>query len=303
MKKRILLLIAFFLSAISTQIFGQEKIKTLIVTGEDGNHGWRNGSEAIWQILNNSGLFKVDMAIAPPQSEDITPFNPNFQEYELVVINYGGNTWAKRTQENFENFVANGGGVVLIHSSVLPMPEWKAFNEMAGIGAWLGRDEKSGPFVYWKDDQFVYDTTPAEAGFHGPQHPFTVIHRKPDHPILKGLPKAWGHFKDELYGKLRGPAKNMEVLATAFDDPELHGTGRNEPVLWTVNWGKGRVFVNLMGHVNKNPELLYAMECTGFQVTLLRGAEWAATGEVHQDIPKDFPKDGNISFRKDFKAP
>ena len=288
---------------VSRQMRRQEKIKTLLVTGEDGNHGWESGSDALWQILKNSNLFAVDMAVAPPQSEDIASFNPPFQQYELVVLNYGGNTWSKPVQENFEEFVAQGGGVVLIHSSVLPMPEWQAYNEMAGLGGWLGRDEKSGPFVYWQNDQIVYDTSPADAGFHGPQHPFTVIHRQPEHPILKGLPKAWGHFRDELYAKLRGPAKNMEVLATAFDDPELHGSGRHEPILWTVNWGKGRIFVNLMGHVNKNGRGLYAMESTGFQVTLLRGAEWAATGEVTQEPPKDFPKDGNISFRKEFIAP
>ncbi|MCC8096306.1 MAG: ThuA domain-containing protein [Tannerellaceae bacterium] len=95
----------------------------------------------------------------------------------------------------------------------------------------------------------------------------------------------------------------MEILATTYDDPALAGSGRHEPMLWTVNYGKGKVFVTLMGHAGNDPELRYAMECTGFQVTLLRGAEWAATGQVTQEVPKDFPSAGVITLRKDFKAP
>lgn len=300
---QLILTVFILIACLNTQAFGQQKIKTLIVTGEDGNHDWEKGSDALWQILTNSEQFKVDMAIVPPEKENITAFKPHFDEYALIILNYGGNTWGKETQENFEKFVNNGGGVVLIHSSVLPMPEWQAYNEMTGISGWLGRNEKSGSFVYWDGGQIFHDKTPGEAGYHGPLHPFTVVHRNPDHPILKGLPKNWGHFQDELYGKLRGPARNMEILATAFDDPELQGSGRHEPVLWTVSWGKGRVFVNLMGHVCRNNRNLYAMECTGFQVTLLRGAEWAATGSVTQEVPKDFPKDGNISFRNNFREP
>ena len=73
--------------------------------------------------------------------------------------------------------------------------------------------------------------------------------------------------------------------------------------MWTVNYGKGRTFVTVMGHVGNDPELRYAMECTGFQVTLLRGCEWAATGQVTQPVPKDFPSDGIQTLRKEFKAP
>jgi type 1 glutamine amidotransferase len=120
---------------------------------------------------------------------------------------------------------------------------------------------------------------------------------------MKGLPPVWEHFKDELYARLRGPARNMEVLATAYEVPGGSAIGHHEPVLWTVNYGKGKVFVSLMGHVGNDPELRYSMECTGFQVTLLRGSEWAATGGVTQEVPKDFPSEGVTTFRKEFKAP
>ena len=105
------------------------------------------------------------------------------------------------------------------------------------------------------------------------------------------------HTKDELYQELRGPAKNMTVLATAFADkegnaapwaPEQVGSGRHEPALMTIDYGKGRVFHTILGHTD------YSMECVGFITTLQRGAEWAATGNVTQAVPDDFPSSYGI---------
>ena len=55
------------------------------------------------------------------------------------------------------------------------------------------------------------------------------------------------HAKDELYDSLRGPAEGMHVLATTYSAPEKGGTGRNEPMLMTVEYGKGRVFHTVLG--------------------------------------------------------
>jgi len=299
-KTVILFLLCF---SITSNIVAQNKIKTMIVTGQDGSHWWRGGSEAIKMILENSNLFTVDIHITPDWNEDISTFNPDFKKYDLVVINYGGTTWAEATRTKFEKYVSEGGGVVIIHSSVVGMDDWKGYNEMIGLGAWNGRNEKDGPYVYWSNGQFVYDYSPGWAGYHGLQHPSTIIHRNPEHPILKGLPEEWDHFKDEIYARLRGPAQHMDILATTYEDAGNEQGARHEPILWTVKYGKGNIFVTLLGHAGNDPELRYAMECTGFQVTLLRGAEWAATGNVTQKVPKDFPNKGMITLRKEFKAP
>jgi type 1 glutamine amidotransferase len=296
-----ILLLFIFAVGLPLNSYAQKKIKTVIVTGQDGSHWWKGGSEAIKMILENSQLFSVDIHITPDWHEDISGFNPDFSKYDLVVINYGGTTWAEPARKNFEAFVLNGGGVVVIHSSVVGMDDWPAYNDMIGLGAWNGRNEKDGPYVYYQDNRIVYDYSPGPAGYHGLQHPSTITHRSPEHPILQGLPNVWDHFKDEIYSRLRGPGKNMEILATTYE--EMNGNGRHEPMLWTVKYGKGNVFVSLLGHAGNDPELRYAMECTGFQVTLLRGAEWAATGNVTQKAPLDFPSEGIITLRKDFKAP
>ena len=94
-------------------------------------------------------------------------------------------------------------------------PDWTAYNEMTGIGGWRKRDEHAGPYWYWKDGKVVSDTSAGSAGQHGARLPFEVTTRDAEHPIMKGLPAEWLHVNDELYGALRGPGKNMTVLATA----------------------------------------------------------------------------------------
>ncbi|MBQ6604281.1 MAG: ThuA domain-containing protein [Tidjanibacter sp.] len=282
---------------LSAQQTDKEPIKAVIVAGADGSHYWQGACDAMKQILENSGMFTVDFAFTPGWN-GIENYNPDFSGYDLIIINYGGPTFTEPVRRKFEKFVADGGGLVVIHSSVVPMADWKEYNELIGMGAWDGRDEKVGPYLYWEDGEYVYDYTPGGAGYHGLQHEVTINHRAPEHPILKGLNPNWRHFKDEIYTRMRGPVKNIEILATAYE------RGRHEPLMWTVTpESGGRVFVDLLGHCGSDPNMVYSMECTGFQVTLLRGCEWAATGEVTQAVPKDFPNEKHLSLRPDFKAP
>ena len=274
-----------------------KQIKALVIAGQDGSHYYRGAADCIKQILENSGRFTVDVLITPDWGEDMSSFHPEFKDYGLVILNYGGVEWAEEVKKDFESYVEKGGGVVFIHSSIIPMENWVEYNRMSGLGAWNGRDEKWGPFVYYQDGKLVRDYSPGWAGFHALQHHVTVDHQVPEHPILQGLPKSWHHYKDEIYTRLRGPAENIEILATTHDN------GRDEPVLWTVKYGKGRVFVDVLGHCGNDPNMTYAMTCAGYQVTLIRGCEWAATGKVSPDYTVDFPDADHFSLRRDFKAP
>jgi type 1 glutamine amidotransferase len=165
------------------------------------------------------------------------------------------------------------------------------------------RSEKDDPYVYYKDGKEVRDNSQGKGGAHGKQHEYIVKTRQPNHPIMKGLPEEWLHGQDELYHGLRGPAKNMTILATAYSDPATGGknkflpTGRDESALMTINYGKGRVFHTIMGHASEKNE---AMKCAGFIVTSLRGAEWAASGQVTQAVPENLPGKERISLWEEY---
>ena len=190
----------------------------------------------------------------------------------------------------------NGGGLVSVHAADNAFPGWEAFNEMIGVGGWRGRTERSGPYWYYRDGKLVSDPSPGRSGSHGKRVPFQVTVRDANHPITRGLPRVWMHQGDELYATLRGPGGNMTVLATAYSDPANAGSGRDEPQLMALSYGKGRVFHTTMGHD------INALSSVDFVVTFQRGTEWAATGAVTQKIPATFPTADTVSYRADIAA-
>ena len=275
-------------------------LKAMILTGQSAEwHPWRVSSPVLKRYLEETGLFGVDVATTPPKGGDMETYHPKFGDYDVVVIDYEGDNWSESTQTAFVEYIKSGGGVVFYHAANNNFPEWKEFNEIAGLSGWGDRDERWGPMVRFRDGKFVLDTTPGEAGDHGPQHVFQMINRVRNHPITRGLPEKWMHARDELYSKLRGPATNLTILSTAYADPEKGGTGEHEPLLFTIGYGKGRAFNTALGHANELP--LTAIECVGFITTFQRGAEWAATGNVTQPVPEDFPTATEVSMRKPLK--
>jgi len=273
-------------------------VRVMILDGQSAGtyHDWQHTTPVLKKELEDAGLFQVDVVTAPPSGGDFTKFKPDFSQYQAVVLNYDGPDWPAELRTSFENYLKGGGGLVIVHAADNAFPDWRAFNQMAGIGGWRERNEKAGPLWYIKDGRLMSDNTPGIAGSHGARLPFLVTAQQPEHPILKGLPKAWMHVGDELYATLRGPGENMTVLATAHSDPANKGTGRDEPMLMVLSYGKGRVFHTTMGHD------VPALSCVGFIATFQRGTEWAATGKVTQKIPDGFPTAETVSYRVDIAA-
>ena len=285
------LLLAYTVSA-------RKPIKTLLITGQN-NHNWQVSHVVLKQILENSGRFDVDFVISPEQGKDMSGFVLDFSPYQLVVLDYNGDSWPEETNRRFLEYVQNGGGVVIYHAADNAFSKWPEFNRICALGGWEGRNENSGPYVYWKDGKLVKDSSAGPGGSHGRQHEYVLNGRDKVHPVVKGLPLKWRHAKDELYDRMRGPGNIRDILYTAYSDKETNGSGREEPLVFTVDYGNARIFHTMLGHAGATTEDNIAMQCTGFQVLLLRGAEWAATGKVTQKVPKDFPTETTCSYRKD----
>lgn len=247
---------------------GVEKIKVLLIDGQN-NHDWRRCSPVMISTLEATGRFSIDRETVT--EADVIDWIVDFSKYDVVLSNYNGKSWREKTKTAFVDYIKGGGNLVVVHAADNSFRNWKEYNLMIGLGGWGGRNETDGPYVYWKDGEFVRDTSKGRGGSHGAGWEYKVIVRDKEHPITKGLPVEFLQAKEELYDRLRGPAENMNILATAF---AKGGSNRHEPVLMTISYGKGRIFHTVMGHDAKS------MLGVAFQETLIRGTEWAATGKV-----------------------
>jgi uncharacterized protein len=288
------------LVALAGPVAAASPVRVMLLDGESGGpwHKWQLTTPVLKKVLEETKLFSVDVVTAPAAGGDLSAFAPAFSNYQVVVWNYDApdERWPARLKQAFEQYVASGGAVVIVHGANNAFPGWTSFNEMIGVGGWRGRTEKSGPYWYFRDDTLVADPSPGEAGSHGRRVPFLVATRDPSHPIMRGLPREWMQQGDELYAKLRGPGTNMTVLASAYSPADNQGTGRHEPILMALSWGKGRIFHTTLGHD------INGMSGVAFITTLQRGVEWAATGTVTQAVPQTFPTADTVTYRADIAA-
>jgi hypothetical protein len=332
----LILIIASSCNGGKTHEVQNSKLRALILDGQNNHYIWPKTTMMMKNYLEQTGLFEVDInrtdtlwlgikynqdramplggyikefpsdSTARVISADhvkTSNFSIDFSKYDLIVSNLGALTpnWPDKTKRNFENYMNEGGGLVVVHAANNAWGDWDEFNNMIGLGAWGDRDSISGPYAYYNDDGNI-EVNPSEGigGSHGQEQEFVITTRAPEHPIMKDLPLEWLHTQDELYDRMRGPFENATILATAYSDvekneqpwePRLKGSGWNVPMLMAINYGQGRIFHSTLGHFD------YSMECVGFITTLQRGAEWAATGEVFQEVPADFPSKEKTSSR------
>lgn len=292
MIKRSVLYMFLLTVCVSLSSFANEQIKVAIIDGRN-NHPWQETTPWMKMVLEETELFDVDVITAPPRGESLDDFKPPFSDYCVLLMNYNdGQLWPEETRNALVEYMKGGGGMVIVHAADNAFGRWDEYNRMIGLGGWGGRNHESGPRVIWKDGEVYRDYSEGRAGAHGRIHAFQVVNRDTEHPITKGLPEKWMQGKDELYDRLRGPAENLTLLSTAFSCPETGGTGDHEPVLFTVDYGEGRVFHSVLGH-----NVRHGMSSEGFIVTLQRGTEWAATGDVTQSVPESFPGPDELSIR------
>lgn len=293
------IIICFILVIGMSQItLGQNKakIKVLIIDGFS-NHDWKQTTALTKWILERSGKFEIDISTIPLDSLSKETWKPEFEKYAVVIQNTNNIQnqklrWPRATELALERFVKNGGGLYILHSGNNAYPHWEEYDKMIGLG-WR---PKSFGYALSIDNNEVIRRIPPGEGLgtgHGDRFNalITLLNR---HPINKGFPKQWQTANTEVYHYPRGVAENITVLSYAFDST---GTKQTWPVEWAVKYGKGRVYNSSMGHLWKGEIYPPAYRCVGFQTTMIRAAEWLATGKVSYPIPKDFPSKDTISLK------
>jgi type 1 glutamine amidotransferase len=260
-----------------------------MIIGGQNNHNWRKSTPFMEQLLAKAGHFETTVCNAPEKGalpEAWDAWQPQFDQFDCIVLDYNGQMWPDRVQQAFVDYVSSGGGVVVIHAANNSFRGWREYEDMVGL---LWRPPSYGISLYIDDDGAIVREAPGEGrGMgHGSQYDWIMTTRDHDHPITAGMPPQWMHKHDELYHGQRGPAENVNVLLTAYSDPvgSRRGTGKHEPIVWWIPYGQGKVVTNLMGHVGG----LECMQCVGFKVTLYRSCEWVARGECVTPVPDNFP--------------
>ena len=283
-------LVASFASSASAA----EKVKVLIIDGQN-NHNWKKMTGPMKDTLIATGRFTVDVSTLPSNKEPKEKWDawdPQFAKYDVIVSNYndGGKCkWPEQRRKEFEKFMSEGGGFVPVHAADNSSNDWPAYNDIIGVGGWGGRNPKSGCLMRKKDGKWAPDPAPkGKSGSHGGGWAFPISNEAPDHPIMKGIPSGWKHAREELYNSMRGPCKNLTVLAAA----PCKVTKVEEPQVMIIKYGKGTTCHITMGHVGS----LEAIQCVGFQTMLARGTEFAATGKVTIAIPPEFPTADKVSI-------
>ena len=244
------------------------KLQVLIITGQNtASHDWHGTTPVLRKLLEESGRFEVRVTeeFRGAGAETLAP-------YDVVVLSYYDARkpelrWGERTDSALLNYVRSGKGLVVYHFAMAAFDGWTEYEKMCAAN--------------WRPNN----------GHHSARHDYTVTIKDQEHPITRGMKATFPQANDELYANLKWqPEGGFHVLATAWDDHSLYkpgekqpipGTGLSQPMLWTVNYGSGRVFVTAMGHDAE------AMKLPGFVATLTRGTEWAATGAVTIPVPAE----------------
>ncbi len=219
------------------------KINVLLITVDDAkSHNWKETAPATKQILESSGRFAVTVGETAKVLDDAEML----KKYDLIyfhMYNATTPTASDAGKANLLNFVKAGKGFVVCHLASASFKEWDEFKNLCGR-CWVMK--KSG---------------------HGPRAVFKAKIADKNNPITKDIEDF--DQDDELYAKLQGDAP-IHVLVNADSD----WSKATEPLVFTLDYGKGRVFHHTFGHDVK------ALQTPAVQKLIIRGAEWAATGAV-----------------------
>jgi putative heme-binding domain-containing protein len=199
-----------------------------------GEHDYPAWQKVWAELLAAADGVRVSTAWDWPRAKE-------FREADVMVF-YQRGAWTPRRAQDIDAYLARGGGLVYIHWAIEGGPDAPGFARRIGLASNSGKTRfRHGPL----DLAFA-----PGAG----------------HPVARNFAKV--HFHDESYWGLVGDPKGVRLLASSVED------GRPRPQFWTLEPGKGRVFVSVLGHY------AWTFDDPLFRILLLRGLAWSAREPV-----------------------
>jgi uncharacterized protein len=232
-----------FVLAVSAALGGEpaaspadQPFRAVIVTGVDWpGHLWKETGPALKQELERDKRFRVTIVEDPGFLASDKLFD--YDELVLLFKNYDPIPNQERAKVNLTKFVSEGKGLVVVHYASGAFEDWPEFRDLVGR---------------------------VQGKKHDKRGPFTVEIVNHDHPITRGMKDF--ETDDELFIELTGE-KPIEMLASA----KSNITGKDHPMAFVLDFGKGRVFHTTLGHDVK------ALQMPGTAELIRRGAAWAAS--------------------------
>jgi type 1 glutamine amidotransferase len=167
----------------------------------------------------------------------------SFTNVDVAVFYFWNHDWSAERYQQLDEFLARGGGAVMLHSATIADKEPEKLAERIGLAFQPGRSKyRHGPL----DLKIVAAT---------------------DEPITRALPREI-HFVDESYWPMIGDTNSVRVLATAKEE------GTDWPMVWTLSRGKGKVFASIVGHYT------WSYDDPLFRLVVLRAIAWTANEPI-----------------------
>ena len=175
------------------------------------------------------------------------PSEEQFEKADLIAF-FCYVQWDREKLAQAKQYLERGGGIVIMHPAVIARNQKDLEDELAGL---IG--------LAWKQGQTRWR--------HG--HMDLKIAAS-DHPICAGLPGTI-RVLDEPYWPLTGDASKVTVLVNSDETISKDSKEtRPEPMFYTCQHGKGRVFTCILGHYT------WTFDDPYFRIIMLRGMAWAA---------------------------
>ncbi len=167
------------------------------------------------------------------------PAKEEFGKADVMVF-YQHGDWDARRAADIDAYLERGGGLVYVHWAIDGRKNGLDFAKRTGLAARGAVRFRHGPLAL---------------KFSGARH-----------PVLRNISEL--ALTDESYWSMVGSLDAGRVLGTSVEDK------RPEPQMWSLEKGRGRVFVSIPGHFS------WTFDDPLFRVLLLRAMAWSAKEPV-----------------------